>query len=340
MRKVFVLVDGTNCSIHSNTNISKIRRLSDSAGYEKNYSHGIGVASSTKIRDVIFAPNFEQKALEILQALLDLNLSVEDKIYIFGYSRGAVIAKTLAMCIVSPNERKAAARNSGSFGTVLASIEFLCLFEPVLGWPRFQKSLVKSNEVVFENRVKNYLELVAYDENRAYLPSDSYSESRSEKARRNEASSSRNVVTTEDRDTALRDLGLLKTRKCVWFPGRHEDVGGHGLELLGAHSLATALEELLTSAEKSETPIEFPSAELRELVADKIDVGGGVIEVKNAWWNRMTARIGKMLQRRSPSKRPVIQHLAHPLCTETPHTTALVNSLPPYPVYQRIVRPR
>lgn len=338
MRKVFILVDGTRCTLLSKTNIGNLHRLSTAAGYEGFYSQGIGAISRTRWTDTLFAPNLEPKAIEIFQTLLDLDLKYDDRIYIFGYSRGAVIARTLAMCIASTESLKAAGRHSGIYGSISAEIEFLCLFDPVLGWPRLYKSFVKNHEAVLELRIKNYLEILACDERRFLFPSDSYSASKAVKKKLALSTSARGADSTNDRKISLRDLQLRKTRKCVWFPGSHSDVGGDSGDLsLGAHALATALEELIASAEREEMHLQFPARHLQDLVLSRLCVDGSVQVGKTTLIKKIVRKVTAPILRRAPEKRSlVVHHLAHPTCKLSEHTASLTEHLAEYPDYRRL----
>jgi hypothetical protein len=338
LRKVFVLVDGTGCTLLSKTNIGHLHGMVKDAGFEKHYVNGIGSFSRTKQFDRLLAPNLEPKALEIFQIIYDLELTNDDRLYIFGYSRGAVIARTLAMCIVSNRSRKAAARSSGAYGSIQAQIEFLCLFDPVLGRPRVHRSYVRSHEAVFEERIKHYVELNSCDEGRYSFPSDSYSASSSVKEKSKLATSAKNADTTGDRMAAMRNLYLRKTRRCVWFPGKHSDIGGGGESpSSGAQALATALEELLISAERAEIDLQFKKESICKLVLKNLEVDVLEENQKNGFFRKLGHKIASTFHGRTPDRQSsVIQHLAHQTCKHSVRATIATEGLPEYPDYKRL----
>ncbi len=337
MRKVFVLADGTNCTIFSETNIGKLHSLSRAAGYESHYASGVGVVSRARAIDKVFAPNLEIKALDLFETLLALDLKNDDRLYIFGYSRGAVIARTLAMCITSKESFIAAARRYGIYGAIDAQIEFLCLFDPVVGKPRFHRSFVRNHEAFLEPRVKNYVELLAYGERRFRFSSDSYSASSTARSKLELATSARNADSTSDRTASFRTLNMLNTRKCVWFPGEHSDVGGDSADSsLSAHALATALEELMVSAEKAEIELRFPAAELHKILSGINSSNDPKESKRNGGLTKLIRKFFGIGFRRLPQKWNLIQHLAHPTCKHSEHTALLSEQLPVYPDYKRL----
>lgn len=334
-----MLIDGTNCTLVNKTNIGSIYQLSSNAGYDKIYSTGIGAVSRTPITDICLAPNLEPKALEIYQSLLDLGLESNDRIFIFGYSRGAVVARTLAMCIASKDSYKAAARKSGDYRAIQAQIEFLCLFDPVVGWPRIHRTYVENHNAALELRVKNYVELLSYGERRVYMSSDSYIASKATKAKLQLATSARNTDSTKDRRSTYRDLELRKSRKCIWFPGNHSDIGGDGSDQSqSAHTLATALEELMIAAERAGVDMKFPPDELSNLVWGGNDDIEPVEPKSKNRFAKLISRAFGALSGRKPEESLLIPHLAHPTCKKSDQTYSLAEALPEYPGYQRVPR--
>jgi hypothetical protein len=337
MRNVFVFFDGTSCTLATKTNIEEIYSLAKSASYPCRYHEGIGGFSRTKIRDFALAPDVEPRAVQAFQVLVDMDLDPEDRLYIFGYSRGAVIARTLAMCLVSKQHLISAAKVSGFAHTVRAQIEFLCLFDPVVGWPRLFKTRVPNHDAILEPRIKNYLELLSVDESRLFFPSDSYSASKKTNRKIELSSSLSKAATREGRQQSAWALALRKTRKTVWFPGKHGDVGGQSANpAIGLHALTTSLEELLEISETSGAGISFPTEKI-QVIKDKLaqldrlspSPPAGRMQI-------MVEKIKRRWGRRMPPQNKFAQHLAHPLCCDLSPTFYDQASLPDYPPYTRL----
>jgi uncharacterized protein (DUF2235 family) len=244
-RDIFVLIDGTGCHLGTGTNVQRLKVLSEGAGYHARYSAGVGVISRTRIRDRIFAPNLEPEAFAIFDRLIDMDLTTQDRLYIIGYSRGAIIARILAMAIASPNALKAIVGSAEVPKSISAKIQFLGLFDPVVGWPRFTWRKVADHEAIFEEKIGYYMEIIALNERRVSFKSDNTLASPKVSKRARSISSKTNVQTKKDRAELRKFLQLRKTRRSVLFPGTHSDIGGQGGDpQTSLHSLLTMLEEL------------------------------------------------------------------------------------------------
>lgn len=332
MRHVFVLIDGTNCVLATETNIQKIHALSGNGGYARCYQAGIGALTRTKLTDNLLAPNLEPRALEIFQTLEALELKQEDRLYIFGYSRGAVIARVLSMCIASSEHLLSAARMSGFTASIQAQIEFLCLFDPVAGRPRLHSSSVPNHDAILEPKIKNYLELLSAEESRPHFPSDSYSAS---KAVRNKLASISSVSTadsTADRQAAMVELGILKTRKAIWFPGTHADVGGHGNDsAVGLNALVATLKEFEYISRSSNLGVSFPSEDVQSLI-DAADNIAPQSPPAKGWARRALSSFSRRISRRKPKPHDLVQHYGHPMCANYAGARVVLDEFPEYPV--------
>lgn len=281
--------------------------------------------------DLLLAPNLEPRALEVFQTLETLDLKEDDRLYIFGYSRGAVIARVLAMCIASSKHLLSAARIAGFSGSIHAQIEFLCLFDPVAGRPRFYRSRVPNHDAILEPKVKNYLELLSAEEGRLHYPSDSYQSSRKTRKRIDAISPVSIAGTTEDRQRAITALNILKTRKAVWFPGKHGDVGGHGKnEIVGLHALATALQELEQISTTSSLGVAFPADEVKKILGQISNAGKLELEPKG-FVSRLLHGVSRRLSKRVPRPHKLVQHFAHPLCKDLPSSATAWAEFAEYP---------
>ncbi len=334
MRHVFVFVDGTGCTLETKTNIgSAYALIADSDTHSRYYQTGIGALSRTRLFDNILAPNVDLKVIEAYQALLALNLSSEDQIFIFGYSRGAVVARRLAMCVASKERLiQLSLRGLDLDRSVRARVSFLCLFDPVIGWPRVYGSKVPDHDAIMEIKIGSYLELIALEEVRLTFPSDSYFASPTTRRRIATLSSTSRADTTEDRENTQLELMLMKTRKSVWFPGTHADVGGHGQDKkIGAHALATSLEELFcllpTNVERSA----FNASQLKAI----LDVCSSDERSQPRRPNMLASlwrRLVGLPLRRVPKNRKLVQHLIHQTCVELGNDKHL-DQYPQYPNY-------
>lgn len=335
MRHVFVLIDGTNCVLASGTNIQKLHSLSESAGYARCYQQGIGALSRTKIMDIFLAPNLEPRALDVFQTLVSLELKKEDRLYIFGYSRGAVIARILAMCIASSKHLLSAARTSGFTGSIQAQIEFLCLFDPVAG-PRsnhIYRLYVPNHDAIHEPRIKNYLELLSAEESRPHFLSDSYIASKSTRKKLTSISAVSEADTTKDRQQSMTALGILKTRKVIWFPGTHSDVGGNGSNTtIALHALATVLTEFEHVSKTGNLGVAFLENDVNSIF-DQVRNSGIPKEPKRKGpFVRALHIVSKYLSRRKPQPHILVQHFGHPLCKKYSGASAVLKEFPEYPL--------
>lgn len=337
MRNIFVFIDGTGCTLETRSNIgSAYRAISDNDGCSRYYQPGIGTFSRIEWIDNLLAPNVDQKVIEAYQALQPLNLSTEDKIYIFGYSRGAVIARRLAMCLTSKDRLVSMSSRGLDFDkSVQAEVAYLCLFDPVIGWPRLYGTALLDHDAIMEPKIRSYVELISLDEARLMFPSDSYYASQKVRQKIESVSSISKADTTEDREAAYLELMVAKTRKSVWFPGTHADVGGHGKnKAIGAHALATSFEELFCILPETMDRSNFDMTELEALIKA---CSGGIEPIAQS--DGLVSRIWKKLVGwkllRSPRNRIVVQNLAHPLCFIAGENIAL-DGLPQYPTYSAL----
>lgn len=161
------------------------------------YYSGVGTNGSIfqRLRNSILAPPGEDVGAIIKRAIRDLYRyhAPGDRLVLFGFSRGAAIARRLAAVLQytfpALNREPPAIRFMGLFDTVAA-----------IGRPNLlRKGVEPASDVVFENRsisplVVEALHLVALDERRiAFMP------------------------TLMNQDARVTE---------IWFPGAHADVGG------------------------------------------------------------------------------------------------------------------
>jgi hypothetical protein len=176
------------------------------------YYPGVGTYGSRlrRIYNTAFAPDHQDVGKIIIEGVADLQrLYVEgDEIFVFGFSRGAAIARRF--CSVLPKH----------FHGTPPRIRFLGVFDTVasMGKPNLRDSRKPVSDVFFENKtiapgIQEALHLVALDEKRkAFMP------------------------TLMNRDPRVTE---------IWFPGAHADVGGgYRLDGLSDGALQFMLEEI------------------------------------------------------------------------------------------------
>ena len=161
------------------------------------YYPGVGVRGNFFKR--LWRQAFAAKGPEVIinEAFDDLKQHYEknDSLYIFGFSRGAAIARMFACLLKNGIETKSNGKDAHP------NIELLGVFDTVaaIGKPNLRSNYRPVSDVVFENRkispiIKNAVHLVSLDENRlAFRPT-------------------------------LMNFQQNVTE--VWFPGVHSDIGG------------------------------------------------------------------------------------------------------------------
>jgi len=312
---VFAFIDGTKCSYVTKTNIQKIHDLSQKAGYPSKYQEGIGLVTRTPHFDQLLAPNLEPEAYKIYIRLLDLNLTSDDRIYIFGYSRGAVVARVLAKAIVSSSSLTAMVGRNVAPPAIMAKVQFLGLIEPVAGWPRFNRRKVKDHDAVFDPKIKNYLELIALNETRKTFSSDSYSASKNARLGVEGHPSKASFQTTKDRAADVDGLLISKSRKCVWFPGHHSDVGGEEADSsIGKHARMTMIEEVLASSNRGGAPVNFVKHDLMSIWNENVLGSYRRTSQVKAFWAGLRKLISLPGRNRGVTLGNHVQHLRHPIC--------------------------
>lgn len=266
-RDVFVFIDGTDASTKTKTNIAKLADIFQAQGHTTVYRSGFGAGSRFDQLQRLFALDVEGKVFECYSALADLNLNFSDRLYIFGYSRGAIVARTLAKTIASRvSLAKICSHGHPPREIVAAKVKMLCLFEPVIG-PRFVKRWLDDYQAAMDSRIENYVELISLNEARPHFRPDSFAN------RKASLNAYKRKILLPEFDSGLTEnlelkkydegiteypgnspaskMQLTTTRKCIWFPGIHADIGGHdACAVTATHSLITAILETYTSVDR------------------------------------------------------------------------------------------
>ena len=195
-----------------------------------------------------------------------------DKIYLFGFSRGAMAIRALAGLIaefglLEPrdirhlpiildcwNRGKGVGGVPNSVNLIEAEIEFVGLFDSVMGGI---ESMSFFNPIRFSNsqmplRCKKGIQILAIDENRGMFKPKPW----------------RGMVSMEDRRASRAERYMRQ----IWMPGVHSDIGGTGNPTWGYASLLAMVFYIdkLTSLSLSRAWITRVEGRLRAAVrADK-----------------------------------------------------------------------
>lgn len=127
-------------------------------------------------------------------------------------------------------------------------------------------------------------------------------------------------------------LVIRKTRKAVWFPGTHADVGGNGSnQVVALHALATVLREFESISRTGNLGVAFDYEEVKAIF-DQIDHSETPEETKTAGFvARTLRRVSRRVSRRRPHAHTLVQHFGHPLCRHYAGASAILEEFPEYP---------
>ncbi len=95
-RRITLFLDGTWNTVNDNTNVWRLKALSTNDTSQLcYYSAGVGTQRGERIRGGMFGYGLDQEVVQAYEWLTE-NYQPEDKIFIFGFSRGAFTARSLA----------------------------------------------------------------------------------------------------------------------------------------------------------------------------------------------------------------------------------------------------
>jgi len=95
-RRVALFLDGTWNFINNNTNVWRLKSLCDQSPEQKvYYSVGVGTARGEAVTGGMFGIGINEEVIAAYEWLME-NYSLHDRIFIFGFSRGAFTARSLA----------------------------------------------------------------------------------------------------------------------------------------------------------------------------------------------------------------------------------------------------
>lgn len=95
-RRVALFLDGTWNVISNNTNVWRLKSLCEQSPDQKvYYSVGVGTARGEKVTGGMFGIGINEEVIAAYEWLME-NYEAKDRIFIFGFSRGAFTARSLA----------------------------------------------------------------------------------------------------------------------------------------------------------------------------------------------------------------------------------------------------
>ena len=95
-KRLALFLDGTWNTVQDNTSVWRLKSLCRTDGDQLvYYSQGVGTQFGERIRGGIFGYGLDQEVIEAYQWLIQ-NYNENDKIYLFGFSRGAYTARSLS----------------------------------------------------------------------------------------------------------------------------------------------------------------------------------------------------------------------------------------------------
>ena len=203
MNHIFLIDGTTNSEKEPVSNIFKLNKALSASGQRCHYFSGIGTRGNwfKRMWNAAFAPadGERKQILKEVKECLNKHYKSGDKVFIFGFSRGAALARIFASKIKEYDSR-------------VDGIEFLGVFDTVAaikGSRDFKARTYPKNTILFENGdIKDYIKqvyhCVAIDENRLMF-----------------------------QPTLFNKNDRVKE---VWFAGAHSDIGG-GFEQRGLSDL-------------------------------------------------------------------------------------------------------
>jgi hypothetical protein len=222
---IVVCLDGTwNGNDLENTNVHRILGLLDKRKCISNYYSGVGVGSRRLgyLLDGLTGRGVF-RTVRLAYTFVKANYMEGDRIYIFGFSRGAFAARHLAGLIAhcglawhpeaTYNSYRSILRNKTAPGGRGVDVDFLGMFDCVPGNQIYmlRDAPTELNATTIEHRIRNVAHAVSRDEHRSpFKP----------------------LVFAPDRQASFEQR---------WFPGYHSDIGGDMNEDLNNFSLAWML---------------------------------------------------------------------------------------------------
>ena len=252
-RHVFVCIDGTHARSKTETNIWRVVQLvrGDKKNCEVLYQEGIASLSATPNLQAVLASEIYSEAYAQYKRLVDIKVTADDRLYIFGYSRGAIAARILAQMITNDVARKNVVEDADKVAIVRRNtVDFLGLFDPVRGYPSFNGKRGYDEYVYNNSSIENISEIISLDDAFPFLRPDAYL---TVKQNRNKSGDIKfrllgSRESSDEKSIANRTFNKKNFRHYCLMPGVHRDIGGQNGNLaLSRFSLFQMLTDLFSA---------------------------------------------------------------------------------------------
>lgn len=230
VRHVFFCIDGTLAQSETDTNIWKIFQLVGGADNpDAWYQEGIASLSTARYLQTILPTEIYTEAYQQYKMLDALQISPEDRLYIFGYSRGAIVARILAQMITSDVARTSVIRSADHVTNVPRNtVDFLGLFDPVRGRP-YPMRLRGFEEDAYENTsIQNISEIISLDDAFPFFRPDAYLAVKSKSQKKDGIKKRLRGLRerSDEKASVNRTATRVTSRHYCLLPGVHNDIGG------------------------------------------------------------------------------------------------------------------
>lgn len=259
-RNVFVFFDGTNCQLSTNSNVVRFREIVTEEAEEHPYMPGPGSDHSwwlARIMNTLGGYDLDDVARRAYSEIARMKLTRFDRLFVIGYSRGAITARTFVQMVTVQSVRENLFAKSNFESVISAKVQFVGLFDPVIGWPFFFKRKSRERQLAKNKFVHGYVEIIAMDEQFLLFPSHSFVDLI---ASNNNRYTSQGVAMPTPELSAVGEVERkrLGRRAFIWMPGEHRDIGGQGGDqVISDHALLTMLEQMLVMSNSAEQRIYF-----------------------------------------------------------------------------------
>lgn len=245
-RDFFVFIDGTGCDREHRSNVLRLCEALES--HEANdpdlhvlYVRGVDQYVAMPLVEGALALGLKKQLVDVCDRLVDKKVTKDDRLHIVGYSRGAVAAMILAQGLVDPDSRAELIKDQNLKYPLTATVAFVGLFDPVVGYVHKFRTLFKGLEYKpsIEPEISSYAEVISMDERRPLFPARSavrtfekFMRKRDKfpEARPLQVAPRSKAAVSEDEIDYLRKHAKLSRlpRYFVLMPGVHGEVGGQG----------------------------------------------------------------------------------------------------------------
>ncbi len=293
VRYVFVLFDGTSCELSTSTNVGLIHNIfNDAPKTECIYTPGPDVHSEMPRFQAMFASETTRVAIDAYRRMVGIKVCQTDKVYIIGYSRGAVIARMLAQMITNAELRNKIISKENLNDYVNCDVKFLGLFDPVIGFPYFFPKRAKEYDAVFNIYIKKYIEIISIDETALYLAQHSLASHYKNRSVGDCSNRAEPFSRVKDAGKQRPNQNPIdESRTFIYMPGVHADIGGEKEEadgFIAAHAGLTMNNEImLTDSNIKSFAKQHELKELKKLTGKSTSIEGSIIGQNRPIWKKM-----------------------------------------------------